>query len=297
MFVNRRRTHQTVSISKRMIRLDLLQPGDVILTLSLSPKSAGIVAATNQFRLSRLYSHAILVISRFHWLETDSTGAGITQVRLHKIEQLGSRLCWLSERCSYRKCDAFRHRDLALLSEEDQTEVASMLLFAAYQFCGMTYPSIERLGAASNWLSFAPNFKQQLLALAARQASAHVENEGPFCSELVALMYTRFFGLDPFICGAKTPAEASPNDFSDKRLSQFRKIKGFHVVSDLKQTDIQIKALDKYRSLEWVQEGIKAKLLMKQVRANQQVTDQTDHWSDEASLKIRQIIEKQIRPK
>jgi hypothetical protein len=232
------------------------------------------------------------VIDRFHWLETDSTGAGITHIRLDRIEQLDSRLCWLSEPRAYLKCDAFRHADLGLLSAEHQTEVGALLLFGAQQFCGLTYPSIERLGAASNWLSFAPDIKRRLLAIAAGQASAHVENEGPFCSELVALMYARFFGLEPFISGARLPSEASPNDFADKRLSRFRRLKSFHVESDPKLTDIQIPALDKYRSADWIQEGLDAKRLMAQVRANPQVTEQTDLWSNEASLKVRHIIQK-----
>jgi len=278
-----------------MIRLDLLQPGDVILALSRSWKAAGIVVPTNQGRPSRLYSHAILVIDRFHWLEADSTGAGITHIRLDKIEQLDSRLGWLSERGAYLKCTAFRHSVLTFLSAEDRDQLGQLLLFEAQQFCGMTYPSIERLGDASNWLSGALGIKKRLLALAARQASAQVENEGPFCSELVALMYTQFLGLDPFANGAKLPAKPSPNDFGDKRLSRFRKVKPFHAVSDPKRPDIQVRALDKYRHPEWVEEGIEAKRLMLRIRANQQVTNQTELWADEASQKVRQIIERSKR--
>jgi hypothetical protein len=103
-------------------------------------------------------------------------------------------------------------------------------------------------------------------------------------------MYTQFLGLEPFAAGGKTPSEISPNDFADKRISCFRHVKSVHAVSDPRRPDIRIGALDKYRSAAWVQEGLDAKRLLAGIRANPQVTNQTDLWADEASRKVREIV-------
>jgi len=271
-----------------MIRLDLLQAGDVLLVSGRDLASRGIVVTTNKFRRSRRYSHAALVLGRCLWLETDRHGAGITHVRLKKIEQDGARLRLFADHAPYRRVAAFRHPELAQLSAALQHEYSELLTYAAYQFCGLPYSSLDRLGEASDWLSWAPMLKRRMMGLLRQQRSILAE-VGPFCSELVALMHEGFLRKRLMRTITKEPFQLSPNDFADSRLCRLRSIPGVVTSVDAGVPDVRVLGWDKYRSDNWVAEGERNKQVLFQLRKYPNVPAATAYLAQQAAERLRAL--------
>src|SRR5205807_688822 len=72
---------------RKMLRADLLQPGDVILSSGFDMKDRVVVLATRKGNPARRYSHAALVISNSDWFESTIEGTGITRHKVHTVRR------------------------------------------------------------------------------------------------------------------------------------------------------------------------------------------------------------------
>jgi hypothetical protein len=91
-------------------RLDLLEPGDVV--LSSSPSALSAVNRSLQWERKRiLYSHAALVIDPCKWLESMGDGVLFTYLKLDKVEDCpeGYRALHFLDKTHYRSISLFRH--------------------------------------------------------------------------------------------------------------------------------------------------------------------------------------------
>ena len=209
------------------LRVDLLQPADVILT-----RPGKLVSKASAKLTSGAFSHAAVAIASTLHFESDDKGVGYTRVGLSKVEQHPDGSRWFWNVSHYRRVGVFRHPDFNKLTASAKSTLASHLQEILHPFAGTEYPTLDALANATAKLAKYPKVKEGILKLLERMRSKGQKKvlPGPFCSELVALAFKEL-GHPIFPEGIE-PAQVSPNLLADDRVSRLRPLSGVLVRPD-----------------------------------------------------------------
>lgn len=184
---------------------ELIQPGDVILSLGDEETSRQIAGVTGG-----PFSHAAIVSRPDHLLESIDDGIGETRLAVGRMEEREGSPTPLLEFAHVDAALVLRHPELEAIDHDELVEVMKRIMTASSAFLGQRYPSLYKLAPALPPLHpislFAGAFKSVLVAAYPPEAF-----EGPFCSFLVALIYEQL-GLSLFRRKRK-PGTVNPNDF------------------------------------------------------------------------------------
>jgi len=215
--------------NRRMIRADLLKPGDVLLSRSRGLFSTLTRLATAGGDPRRLYSHAALVIWGQSWFESNDNGVGFLFKRIDKAERHDNDLWRLIDVSNYVHFDVYRHPVLDKNHDVEIDSALTNLIFnLAGQWAGREYPPLRRLSGTTPLLSNVPRVKRFLGDVSDKLDQLlfklpGVVAPGPFCSELVARIYGELAcKWDPVLNLFKSPLGArlaSPNDLADSSIS------------------------------------------------------------------------------
>lgn len=211
--------------SRKMVRLKELRPGDVLLSKGKGVLSDTIVSATSHGSPFRDFSHATLVVVKGAWFESNDFGVGSLTIPIDKVEVHDGAKWSLADVSRFAKFAVFRHPDLILDSRDTIRTLYEALARIAGHFMGFEYPPITRLRHATQSLSGFPRVKEGLLALAQfwEAKGVPVLNPGPFCSELVSLIYEEIPSLTnqriSLFREHRKPHTVSPNDLADPAIS------------------------------------------------------------------------------
>jgi hypothetical protein len=195
---------ETPSLSPFLIRTDQVQAGDILLTRG-SEKKSKVIARFS----SGQFSHSALCINPHMIFESDGGFIGQKVFETIGTAEIGGVTASVSE-IPGEPADAavYRHPLMARVPEERFREVLFAEMSESY---GKDYSEMSRLVA----LAQTPRAVKMLL-----ETYYHLEHKvrysenvpGPFCSELVARIYSRL-GL-PLFPSDKSPDQVSPNDLA-----------------------------------------------------------------------------------
>jgi hypothetical protein len=176
------------------LRLDLLEPGDVV--LSSAPSVLSTVNKSLQWEGKRpLYSHAALVIEPCEWMESMGDGVLVTYVKLDKIEDRpgGYHALHFIDRAHYRTIAIFRHPVLkATIGTGRWRHVAETLRNQSQLLYGHEYSNLSRLAGASSVLRRIALYRTVMSAAKTAEKLKILKPKlipGAFCSELVAILF------------------------------------------------------------------------------------------------------------
>ena len=217
--------------SRRMLRWDVLWPGDVLLSRSRDKFSALSSWATRNGNPLRRYSHAAIVLWGPSWFESNDAGVGYSYKRLSKMERHGNKSWRLIDLSAYAEFDVFRHPILESESGLGSQVDSDLLMDITSQWLGRQYPPLRRLTGATPWLLRFPRVKSVAVGIFDKfdhywYGLPDIVAPGPFCSELVVRIYDELaLKVDPRLVLFKTPRgsrRCSPNDLADPDISMLR---------------------------------------------------------------------------
>jgi hypothetical protein len=195
--------------SKTYIRTDVLKPADVILSRSPHKESKIISKFTKG-----PYSHASLVLSSTHRFEALDDGVGMTYIKISRAEYHPDQAFWLLEDASsYAHVEVYRHPALSNIQEN---ETQTRLLEIIQLFNGLEYPELKKLAIASSASPFVQKIASVLLGTIDRANNQHKVIPGPFCSELIMLVF-KALGFPLFDTNME-PNTVSPNNLAHSHL-------------------------------------------------------------------------------
>jgi hypothetical protein len=211
---------ETPSLPRLVLRLDLLEPGDVLLMRGEGGQSTAIAGFSGGD-----FSHAALWINPLTSLESDgeSDGGliGPKHTRCFGTARQDGQPVALGEIVGAPlACEVYRHPGIKDLSVEQFAAALEAEMHASY---GKDYSEYYRLVAIANLPGW-PALSKYLVPLATEVTRACERRfsrdkiHGPFCSELVARFF-RHLGLPLF--NEDRPAEQiSPNDLGRSALDR-----------------------------------------------------------------------------
>lgn len=207
-----------------LLRADLLESGDVILSGRKTANSIAIQRAT-----SGHYSHAELVVTTVWRFDATSQGVGFRAADIIKCEtQPDGTIYWLEDVGPRTHFDVFRHPGLAAAQSKDKTEFAARLRGITIELEGRQYSELRRLVDMPTALDQYPRVKKTLRKVLervdAKNEKAKRINPGSFCSELVASIYEQL-GVALFI-RTVAPVAVAPNTLANSRMCKLRRLKG-----------------------------------------------------------------------
>jgi hypothetical protein len=221
----------------KLLRADLLQPGDVILSSRFGLGSL-IVQATRNGDPARRYSHAALVVNPFTWLESTRHGTGLTYLPRYNIpyerEWVWRRLINLSP---YRQIAVFRMPGIDYAKFGPLSPAFNQILG---DVSGFQYPALHALADTTAWLEGWPSLKKRLLS---SLSPRNIVNPGAFCSQLIVDVFRecRTAGLvaEDVLKHNVPGSSISPNDLADPVLSRLVLLQGMvEVRSDAVPDDL-----------------------------------------------------------
>lgn len=237
---------------KKRVRLNALRPGDVILSTGKSLDSRAIVAATHYGSPHRIFSHAAIALTDNIWFESNDVGVHPFMMPIAKVEEHGNERWRLADICESSEFAVFRHPSLP--ANLDPRWLFDTLEKITAPYGGMQYPSLSELKNATKLLSGFPAFKARLLAMIDWYQSKGEEiiYPGPFCSELVSLIYEQLAADTKLPLSLfrqpRAPSFTSPNDLGDPALSQLQQISGVVVSEDPTVADFNSPSFDLFRT-------------------------------------------------
>jgi hypothetical protein len=219
-----------ISRTADMLRVDLLRPGDVILTHHNGKVATGNLALQREKgRKRKLWSHASIVISPCEWLESTQVGIAEKMIPIDKVEtHKGSFRALYDWRREYRRISVWRHPALdARPSTARYYHVNLTLSCQGWNHLGREYARLNDLVNASPVLRRSSNLRKAASKLTGLlEKTGMIEsklNPGAFCSQLVASLFEDLkekAGIDVTAFKAyRPPTTVSPSDFSDSRMS------------------------------------------------------------------------------
>lgn len=197
----------------RYLRVDLLFPGDVILSTSAAKVSRGIRVATRG-----RYSHAALVINQRIWLEALEDAVAVTPISIDRViidreSPIGEG--WLRDVSASPALDVYRHPAHAHFRSPSDPEawvLSNRLNFLSLSETLTEYPDVRSvLRAVVGRIVDLPGVRHLLDAIntAHRGEGAGTLVPGKFCSQLVAAIYG---GIEvPLFKRSRSPGRVSPN--------------------------------------------------------------------------------------
>ncbi|MGD0339604.1 MAG: hypothetical protein ABSB78_12545 [Bacteroidota bacterium] len=186
------------------INTGLLKPGDVLLSRSRHQISDLIAIST-----LGPFSHAAIIISPYFLFESVRTGIGSSPLFVSRSE-------WVKDRCSIlsrldKKFIALILRHPILDAIKDGKSLSSRLRDLIQPFRGLEYPSLIALATALSKNKKTQKIAKSLLQIADSSIKHKKVNPGPFCSQLVAIIY-QSLGISLFDHDLN-PDEVNPNSF------------------------------------------------------------------------------------
>jgi hypothetical protein len=228
--------------TRRMVRAELLRPGDVLLLRSRGIFSALTSLATANDDSIRRYSHAALVLWGQSWFESNDPGVGFLYKRISKAERHGNQLWRLVDVSDFIHFDVYRHPLLDKGYDSSVEQLTEALNSVTAQWAGREYPPLRRLMGATPLLLHYPRVKRLIAEIMdkfdrVRFNLPGVVAPGPFCSELVVRVYDQLAGiLGPqfaLFTDSRGSRRTSPNDLADPRISKLRLCSGLVVYESL----------------------------------------------------------------
>ena len=209
-----------------MVRSELLEPGDILLSRSRGCQSALISYLTQDGGGSR-YSHAAIVLYGRSWFESGDEDVAYAYKRIDKIERHGSDLWRLVDVSGFRNFGVYRHPDLAALAGTAGADLSRLIVSVTGNWLGKEYPSYGRLVEASRRLSRIRWIKHTLAVLLDKGFFwRDIIAPGPFCSELAYRMYgemaTRSGHAFNLLKVPREPGMTSPNDLANADISSLQ---------------------------------------------------------------------------
>jgi hypothetical protein len=231
---------------RRMVRVDLLRPGDIILLKSHGFISELIARATAKTDRKRRYSHAALVVSGQLWFESNDDGVGYLFKRLTKVEDHNGEVWRLVDVSNYPIFDEYRHSQLHQQEDVSQDfDLASVIQAILGRWTGLQYPPLRRLSRASPLFEKVPGAKRLFgdivdLTYQILFKLPGVLAPGPFCSELVVRAYGELEKSRPecaILKARREPRSVSPSDLADSSMSALEHRPEIVVVEDTDSPD------------------------------------------------------------
>ena len=208
----------TQSSRKTFIPINLLEPGDVILTGERGIRSRMVSLASGG-----RYSHVALYLGFALLFESQGDGVGTTPIEV-QIGKIQGRETQLWDVSHYRIIDIFRTPDSIRGAGLDFDELSRMVMDAVAHHWGKEYPHLTRLADASVYPSGLKKLLRSGLGIIDRLglAGARKFAIGPFCSELVAECFERMGW--PVFKVERQVHQIAPNTFADPNVSLLKKL-------------------------------------------------------------------------
>lgn len=206
------------SAKRTFIPIDLLQPGDVVLT-----GEPGIRSRLVSLASGGQYSHVALYVGPALLFESQGDGIGTTPIEI-EVGTVQGRELRLWDVSGYRLIDVFRIPDRIRGVQPDADKLSVTLMSVVTCHWGKEYPHLARLADASVYPSSLKILLRFGLAIVERLGLAGPRKfaVGPFCSELVADCFERM-GWAVFRDG-RPIRQVAPNTFADPNLSLLKKL-------------------------------------------------------------------------
>lgn len=168
-----------------LVRADLLQPFDVILSRPRRAKVSQKIAMVTRSR----YSHATIVVNRSLRFEAVGRGLTYTPVQFVACGFNEQSLVFLEDVSAYRYFDVFRHPDLMKADPSMLSRVEDRLIELTSALVYQEYPSLDAFRNVIRRTGLAAHLVDRLLAILARTFQTRRFLPGPFCSALVAMLF------------------------------------------------------------------------------------------------------------
>lgn len=208
---------------KKYYDVSTLNAGDILLTSYYPSTSSRKI----QLLTGGKYTHSIIVIHPLLFFESTTVGSGFVRPFISKVEQNidGEKKLW--DISSFKEFDVYRHKSI-----NNESKIAERLIDILGSQRGKEYPSLSTLRNASKVSKAVPFVSYTILKIADLFTNKKII-PGMFCSEVVSFCITQL-GYDPFTIKFKHN-EVNPNHFSDKSISNFRKVTNISFADDFKE--------------------------------------------------------------
>lgn len=172
-----------LKIKKQFYKADQLQPLDVILTRPRRSAVSKKIAIGSWGK----YSHAMLVLSRNMRIESVTEGVKPTRVIFSKCEVQDREFTFIERITQYKHFDVFRHPQLFNLSAKNMRQLQMKMVTLLPEVIYREYPSVKafRKFPVGGVLVVV----KSVLDLISQKPDKVIP--GPFCSQLVSLLYRR----------------------------------------------------------------------------------------------------------
>lgn len=216
--------------ARLLLRAELLQPGDVILSGQKTAPSTVIRRATRG-----TYSHAQLVLTTVWRFDATAEGVGFKAANIVKCErQPDGAIRFLEDIGQLTRFDVFRHPALEATPATEKTAFADRLSSIAIELQGRQYSELKRLLDVPTTLDQYPRIKRAVAnvldRLDAKKKIAKKINPGHFCSELVVSIYKQL-GVELF-SEDLVPGSVGPSLLADTRVCYLRRVAGITTHAD-----------------------------------------------------------------
>jgi hypothetical protein len=216
-------TWQETRVRRRLLRIDLLRPGDVILSTEKAVGSQAIALLSNHIGKTHRFSHAMLVQNDSRLFEAVDHGLISRSLYVSNAGTVGGRLVLVQDVSGYSAFEVWRHPALENLEVDRLNPMLQPLL---REYRSKEYPPADCLAKAAARL--APARTVVALALKAWDRADKdwkpPETPGPFCSMLVAAvldsLLQKLFGDGPdaprTFSPRREPVTVSPNSLASE---------------------------------------------------------------------------------
>lgn len=215
------------------LRLDLVQPGDVLLTGGTEKFSFWATLLT-----AGPFSHASMMQFAFDRIEADIDGLGITKLEVARVEQHDGKQHTLLDIPDAQSGLLLRHVDFLDLDASGRRDLGELIAKLSAPFQGLEYPRYFELGSALpliNPLRLFYEFWKWPWKLLRPSKSL----EGPFCSAFVVQIFDAL--KSDVFRGRIKARNVNPNGLM---RGYFRVVVGAVAKADPKQDNCWAKELD-----------------------------------------------------
>ncbi len=201
----------------KFIRCELLNPGDVILSCGNEKHSKAIARMTKG-----PYSHACFALTATYRFESLMDGIGFSYREIDRAEyhpSEGHRL--LEDVSDFRRITVYRHPSI---TGKELERVKEQLPEILQQFFGLQYPKLLKLAQASSNSPNIRRFLSVLLDMIDKISGHHPIVPGPFCSQLIALVFEMLNLNKPLFPSKRASDTVNPNDLAHSNLQEIPNI-------------------------------------------------------------------------
>lgn len=195
------------------LRCELLQPGDVILSRGYHKYSKAISKVTKG-----PYSHACLALTSTYRFESLVKGIGFSYREIKRAEyHHGEGYRLLEDVSEYIKIAVYRHPSIV---GKELSRVREKLPEILKPFHGLQFPELRALAKASSNSPTIRRFLSGLLGILDKVRGNHPIVPGPFCSQLVSLVFDMLHLDTPLFSSKRASDTVNPNDLTHSNLQE-----------------------------------------------------------------------------